>query len=91
MEVAEKCQYRLETPDQDLFNYVHWKDVKFVDAVKYNLYARFAHNFGVGYEEAESQVTMVHFLAKKPWNPNAEHFEMERLWWDYAKISPFYL
>lgn len=90
LEVAEKYNYCLETPDQDLLNYVHWKDVKFVDTVKYNLYARFAHNFGVGYEEAKSQVTMVHFLAKKPWNPKAEHFEMERLWWDYAKKSPFY-
>jgi len=90
MEVAEKYDYRLETPDQDLLNYVHWKDVKFVDTVKYNLYARFAHNFGVGYEEAKEKVTMVHFLAGKPWNPKIDHFEMERLWWDYAKKSPFY-
>ena len=90
MEVAERYNYCLETPDQDLLNYVHWKDVKFVDTVKYNLYAKFAHNFGVGYEEAKSKVTMVHFMAKKPWNSKANHFEMERLWWDYAKKSPFY-
>ncbi|MBR5598265.1 MAG: hypothetical protein IKW30_12815 [Lachnospiraceae bacterium] len=90
MEVAQKYDYRLETPDQDLLNYVHWKDVKFVETVKYNLYARFAHNFGVGYKEAKEKVTLVHFLAGKPWNPKIGHFEMEQLWWDYAKESPFY-
>ena len=90
MKVAEEYNYRLETPDQDLLNYVHWKDTKYVDTVKYNLFARFAHNFGVGYEEAKSKVTMVHFLAGKPWNAKIGHFEMERLWWDYAKKTPFY-
>lgn len=90
LEIAKKFDYRLETPDQDLLNYVHWKDTKIIDASKYNLYARFAYNCGVHYKEVIEKVVIVHFLSGKPWSGKSKHFDLEKLWWDYAKKTPFF-
>ena len=90
MKAAEKLKFNLKTPDQDLLNYVHWDSVKIIDMAKYNLYARFAHNCGVTYEEVKEQTTIVHFLAGKPWDGKIKHFGIEKLWWNYAKMTPFY-
>lgn len=90
LKAAEKLNYQMVTPDQDLLNYVHWQEVKYIDASKYNLYARFAYNCGVRYEEVKEKVTIIHFLGNKPWNGKAERFDIEQLWWDYAEMTPFY-
>ena len=90
LKAAKKIDYKIVTPDQDLLNYVHWKEVKIIDASKYNLYARFAYNYGVRYEEVKEKVTIIHFLGNKPWNGKAERFDIEQLWWDYAEMTPFY-
>lgn len=90
LETAEMLDYQLVTPDQDLLNYVHWKEIKLIDASKYNLYARFAYNCGVRYEEVKGKVTIVHFLGNKPWDGKADRFDIEQLWWDYAEMTPFY-
>lgn len=90
LEVAKRLDYKLITPDQDILNYVHWKEVKIIDASKYNLYARFAYNCGVSYEEIKKKVTIIHFLEKKPWDGKADRYNLEQLWWDYAEMTPFY-
>ncbi|MBQ9990099.1 MAG: glycosyltransferase family 8 protein [Lachnospiraceae bacterium] len=90
LNLAKDLPYRLPTPDQDLLNYVHWKEVKFVDTIKYNLPARFAFNLGVRYAEVKASVTIIHFLGNKPWNGKCDHFDIEQLWWDYAEMTPFY-
>lgn len=90
LNIAAKLTYKLPTPDQDLLNYVHWKEVKFLETIKYNLPARFAYNCGVRYAEVKSSVTIIHFLGNKPWNGKCDHFDIEQLWWDYAEKTPFY-
>ena len=90
METAKKLDYKLVTPDQDLLNYLHYKEVKIIDAVKYNLFARMAYNLGVGYKEVKQKVTLIHFIGNKPWDGKADRFEIEQLWWDYAEMTPFY-
>ena len=27
----------------------------------------------------------------KPWDGKVTHYNLEKLWWDYAKLTPFYL
>lgn len=85
LRIAEKLEFKLVAPDQDLLNYIHWKEVKFIDATNYNLFARLAYNCDVHYEQVKEEVTIIHFLGKKPWDGKCE-----QLWWDYAKKTPFY-
>ena len=91
LRVAEKLNFKLSAPDQDLLNYVHWNEVKLLDANRYNLFARTAYHHDIHYEEVKNQVTIVHFPGHKPWSGNTLHFDIEQLWWDYAKKTPFYI
>ena len=91
LKVAEDLEYNILAPDQDLLNYVHWNEVKIMDANKYNLFARLAYNYDIHYEEVKEQVTIVHFPGRKPWSGVNLHFDIEQLWWDYAKKTPFYV
>lgn len=90
LKVAEKLDYKLQALDQDLLNYMHWNEVKIIDASYYNLFARLAYNCDVNYEQVKEESCIIHFLGKKPWSGNADHFDIEKLWWDYAKQTPFY-
>ncbi len=88
MKIAQKLDFHLEAPDQDLLNYVHWQEVKLLDANKHHLFARLAYQHDIHYEEIK-QVTMVHFPGNKPWEGQFVHFDIEQLWWDYAMQTPF--
>lgn len=35
-------------------------------------------------------VHVIHYATSKPWNGNCLHCDIEQLWWDYAKLTPFY-
>lgn len=86
LNVAEKAGFRLTNPDQDLLNYVHCGRVLFVDNSRYNV---FSQNI-VPTDEALEQLVIVHYAGRKPWKCNDARYEMERLWWLYAKETPFY-
>lgn len=91
MEVAQKLQYRIHFPDQDLLNYCHHKEVRICDAFTYNLYARRAFtDHQMTYADVKDKVRVVHFAASKPWQGNCFHCNIEQLWWDYARLTPFY-
>lgn len=91
MQLAEKLQYQIAAQDQDLLNYMHWNQVKLVDEERYDLFARLAYNEGKGYDWVRENVTIVHFAGHKPWQAEALRYSTEQLWWDYAKMTPFYL
>ena len=91
LQVAEELDYCMLAPDQDLLNLVHWQEAKILDETRYNLFARLAYNHDIHYEEVKEQVAIVHFPGYKPWNGASLHFDIEELWWDYAKITPFYI
>lgn len=85
----EKSDY-LVAPDQDVLNYMYWNRTKYVDRWKYNFYARLAFKEEKGYEWAKENASIIHYAGHKPWDNKALHFETERIWWEYAKKTPFY-
>lgn len=86
-EVAKRVDCKLTNPDQDLLNYVHFGKVLFVDNERYNA---FSQNV-VPTDEVLDSLVIVHYAGRKPWNSNDARYEMERLWWLYAKETPFYV
>lgn len=90
MELAKELEYKMLAPDQDLLNYMHWNQVKFVDEYQYDLFSRMAYNTGIHYEDVKQETTIVHYAGMKPWEGEYLHYDIEQLWWDYAKMTPFY-
>ena len=90
LDAFEAWNYQMEAPDQDILNWVHWKKVAYVDCMVYDLFARVAHNAEITYEEVKEGTAIVHFAGAKPWENGNFHFDIERLWWDYAKLTPYY-
>lgn len=87
---ARQYNYRLTNPDQDLLNYVHAGKVKYVDNTRYNLFSQTAELEYGGYDYVRSKGVIIHFAGRKPWNYNGVHYGVEKIWWDYAKETPFY-
>ncbi len=90
MDVAKALHYQILAPDQDLLNYIHWKEVKFLDEYRYNLFSRMAFQHGIHYEDVKRETVIVHYPGMKPWEGQYVHYDIEQLWWDYAKLTPFY-
>lgn len=90
MALAQRLNFHILAPDQDLLNFMHWNQVKFVDEYQYNLFSKLAYNNGVRYQDVLSETTIVHFAGMKPWEGEYVHYDIEQLWWDYAKLTPFY-
>lgn len=91
MEIFERIRDKVVLPDQDLLNFTHYKDVKFVDENKYGLFTQTAHTKGMTYQEARENVSILHFTGQaKPWTVNLVRYDIEKIWWEYAKGAPFY-
>ena len=91
LDAIEEWNYQMDAPDQDILNYVHWQYVGYVDYGKYDLFARIAHNEGSTYNEVKQSVAIIHYAGTKPWDADNCHFDIEYLWWEYAKQTPFYV
>lgn len=87
--VAEQFSYQLSNPDQDLLNYVHMGNVYYIDNSRYNVFSQIAEEEG-GYEQVKKDAAIIHYAGRKPWKYNGVHYGVEKLWWDYAKLTPFY-
>lgn len=90
MDVAKELHYQILAPDQDLLNYIHWQNVKFLDEYQYNLFARLSFQHDIHYDDVKKETTIVHYPGMKPWEGEYVHYDIEQLWWDYAKLTPFY-
>lgn len=91
METARSLNYEIQYPDQDLLNYCHHGETLFVDTFKYNLNARYGlDDYGINYDALKQNGIIVHYASSKPWRGNFLHYNVEQLWWDYAKGTPFY-
>lgn len=88
--LAQKLNFQMFAPDQDLLNFMHWNQVKFVDEYQYNLFSKMAYNHGIRYKDVVAETTIIHFAGMKPWEGEYVHYDIEQLWWDYAKLTPFY-
>ncbi len=76
--------------DQDIFNYVFHNDVVYADEEKYNIFGRTVYNMGRGYEWVKEHGVIVHFVGRKPWQHEALRYNTEKLFWEYAKKTPYY-
>ncbi len=90
LDAIREWNYEMEAPDQDILNWVHWKNVRHGDFRKYDYFARVAHNDGIDYEAAKRDIVILHFAGDKPWNYSNFHYDLEKIWWYYAKLTPFY-
>lgn len=77
--------------DQDLLNYVFYNDINYMDESRYNLFAKIAYNEGYGYDWVISNTSIIHYAGRKPWQHETLHYDTEKFWWEYAKLTPFYL
>ena len=86
----EEWNYEMEAPDQDILNWVHWKNVGYIDHKKYDLFARVAHNQKITYSDAKNKASIIHYPGYKPWEAGSFHYDIEKIWWEYAKKTCFY-
>lgn len=90
MEIARTIGHKLLAFDQDLLNLTHHKEVKYVDEYLYDLFPRFAYANGIHYEDVINETVILHFTGEKPWQGKYIHYDIEKIWWEYAKKTPFY-
>lgn len=70
---------------------IHHKSVKYVPFEMYNLFARIAYYCDIKYETLRDKISIIHYAWYKPWDGKVTHYNLEKLWWDYAKLTPFYI
>ncbi len=87
----KQWDYQMAAPDQDILNFVHYDKVKYISWEKYDLFARIAYKDGWTLSDVREKNKIIHFAGDKPWNFNSTHFELEKLWWEYAAKTPMYL
>ncbi len=90
IEQALKIKDYLDFYDQDVLNWLFSDDVKIVDVERYNLFARTAFNAGYDYQTVKEQTAIIHYGGVKPWRHEEVRYELERFWWEYAKMTPYY-
>lgn len=89
--LAESLDFKMTAPDQDILNLAHHgKIYVFEDYMKYEAFGRLSYSRGLRYEEAKANTLVLHYIGAKPWRGNCIHFDLERIWWDYAKMTPYY-
>ena len=57
---------------------------------RYNLPVRTAYNAGFDETWAREHTAVWHYAGPKPWRHKEVRYPLERLWWDYAKKTPYY-
>lgn len=90
LDAIEEWNYEMDAPDQDILNWVHWKKIGYVDCKVYDYFSRIAHRNKVTYKDAKEKIAIIHYSGSKPWDFNNFHFDIEKIWWEYAKLTPFY-
>ncbi len=90
MSTAAELNYNFVAPDQDILNYTHWQQVAYCDWHRYNLYERNAHNQNITYDWAANNTAIIHYTGYKPWSSERFHYDLERYWWEYAAMTPYY-
>ena len=81
---------QMDAPDQDILNWVHKDAVGYFPWEEYDLFASNADIDGLTYDEVRRKTRIVHYAGVKPWNTSHLHYEIEQIWWDYAKDVPYY-
>ena len=87
MDAAKELDYNLEFADQEILNYLLYDKVKYCNGNKYNFMVR-----GTLREKDLKRFNPVvlHYSGCNPWQ-NGQKNELYRIWWRYAKRTPYYL
>lgn len=88
---ALRLKDHLAYHDQDLLNYLFYDDVVYADEKRYNLIIRPACNSGFTYDEVKNMAVILHYAGPKPWRHEEVRYGLERFWWEYAKMTPYYV
>jgi len=89
LQVAEKLNYCVLAPDQDLINLVHGEQTKLVDEYRYGCFVK---GYDWNIDEVKRYVSILHYAGvTKPWKGNIPKIEAYKVWWEYAKNTPMYL
>lgn len=88
-DLAGKYDYKMTALDQDLLNYTHWGHIKYADS-RYNYFARIRSNMGDTVDDAR-KAAIIHYLSEKPWDADGYHYPIEKIWWEYARETPYYM
>lgn len=92
VEVEKEFHDLLYALDQDVLNYMFYGKVKFVDEYLYNFHAKGYASEEWNYSRVKGEVKIIHYSgSEKPWNVQAYHCDVEYIWWEYAKLTSFYL
>ncbi|MCI8390647.1 MAG: glycosyltransferase family 8 protein [Roseburia sp.] len=89
LDAIKRWDYQMYAFDQDILNDVHATKAGYFDAEVYNLGARVAHNQNKTYADMKD-TAIIHYTGFKPWDSGNCHYDIEKLWWEYAKKTPFY-
>lgn len=67
------------------------EDLLLLDSLEYNLSATAAFSqYGLHAATLPDNVRLLHYTGEKPWHGDHLHNDLESLWWNYAKKSPYY-
>jgi len=88
--VMEKWQYKMTALEQDILNCTHKGHVSLVPWEKYDLFARMAYEDGTDLSAAAENASVIHYAGVKPWQNATVHYDLEKIWWDYAKKTNLY-
>ena len=86
---AEKIDFRMVAPDQDLINLVHAGRIRVIQSYIYDLFAWTAGRF-LPCSEVILNTAILHYVGSKPWDGLSYSFGLNLIWWSYAKKMPFY-
>ena len=91
IEIAKRLEFKMVAPDQDILNIAHHGYIRiWEDSAKYGLYGKYSYNIGIHYDEVKEYSAIIHYIGQKPWEGQYIHYDIEQLWWDYAKLTPYY-
>lgn len=76
--------------EQDLLNDLFSGRILYVPEERYDLFAKVAYNEGKGYAWVKEHTSIVHYAGSKPWTGDAARYDTELIWWEYARLTPFY-
>ena len=66
------------------------EDLLLLDSLEYNLSATAAFSqYGLHAATLPDNVRLLHYTGEKPWHGDHLHNDLESLWWNYAKKSPY--
>lgn len=86
MNAADELGFDLQYADQEILNYLLYDKVVFCDGSKFNYVSR-------GSEKAddllEGEAVILHYAGCNPWQNGLKN-DLYRIWWDYAKKTPYY-